>query len=98
MKIRSATVCRENLHSSYNSYLVFLYIFISKKVCDISLSLLCFTYRLFICVFSITGGWTNVTNVVDMRGSVAIEFANQTYVTALDNGLFTLGAPHNEGN
>jgi len=28
---------------------------------------------------------------------VAIEFGNQTYMKALDNGLFTLGAPHAEG-
>lgn len=32
-----------------------------------------------------------------MTGSVAIEFGNQCYVAALDNGLFNLGAPHNEG-
>ena len=32
-----------------------------------------------------------------MTGSIAIEFGNQTYVKALDNGLFTLGAPHDEG-
>jgi protein FRG1 len=32
-----------------------------------------------------------------ITGSVAIEFGNQTYVKALDNGLFTLGAPHSEG-
>uniref|UniRef100_A0A1B6C643 Protein FRG1 homolog n=1 Tax=Clastoptera arizonana TaxID=38151 RepID=A0A1B6C643_9HEMI len=44
------------------------------------------------------GGWANITNIADMKGSVAIEFGNQTYVTALDNGLFTLGGPHNEGD
>ncbi|CAH0384851.1 unnamed protein product [Bemisia tabaci] len=43
------------------------------------------------------GGWAAVDNVKDMTGSVAIEFGNQCYVAALDNGLFNLGAPHNEG-
>lgn len=28
---------------------------------------------------------------------MAIEFGKHMYVKALDNGLFTLGAPHNEG-
>lgn len=32
-----------------------------------------------------------------MTGTVAIEFGNRTYVKALDNGLFTLGAPHGDG-
>ena len=35
--------------------------------------------------------------IEEMTGSIAIEFGNQTYVKALDNGLFTLGAPHDEG-
>lgn len=35
--------------------------------------------------------------IEEMTGSIAIEFGNQTYVKALDNGLFTLGAPHSEG-
>lgn len=33
----------------------------------------------------------------EISGPVALEFGSQTYVTAMDNGLFTLGAPHNEG-
>lgn len=33
----------------------------------------------------------------DISGSVCIEFGTNTYISALDNGLFTLGAPHNEG-
>lgn len=33
----------------------------------------------------------------NISGSVALEFGNQVYVTALDNGLFTLGPPHDEG-
>ncbi|XP_063242559.1 protein FRG1 homolog isoform X2 [Bacillus rossius redtenbacheri] len=43
------------------------------------------------------GGWWRVSSVEQMVGSVAIEFGDQTYVKALDNGLFTLGAPHDEG-
>ncbi|XP_017785674.1 PREDICTED: protein FRG1 homolog [Nicrophorus vespilloides] len=42
------------------------------------------------------GNWWKVTKIEDMCGPVAIEFGDQTYVKALDNGLFTLGAPHNE--
>ena len=34
----------------------------------------------------------------DITGSVALQFGNRTYITALDNGLFTLGAPHDEGD
>lgn len=33
----------------------------------------------------------------ELTGPVCIEFSNMTYVKALDNGLFTLGAPHAEG-
>ncbi|KAJ8958236.1 hypothetical protein NQ318_017379 [Aromia moschata] len=43
------------------------------------------------------GNWWRVTKVEEISGPVAIEFGNHTYVKALDNGLFTLGAPHNEG-
>ncbi|KAJ9591193.1 hypothetical protein L9F63_002264, partial [Diploptera punctata] len=42
-------------------------------------------------------GWWQVKQTEEMTGSLAIEFGKQTYVKALDNGLFTLGAPHNEG-
>jgi protein FRG1 len=38
-----------------------------------------------------------VKQIEEMTGSIAIEFGSQTYVKALDNGLFTLGAPHTEG-
>ncbi|KAL1139219.1 hypothetical protein AAG570_009278 [Ranatra chinensis] len=44
------------------------------------------------------GGWAKVESIKDISGSVAIEFGKQTYVTSLDNGLFNLGAPHNEGD
>lgn len=43
------------------------------------------------------GYWWKVRKIEELTGAVAIEFGNQTYVRALDNGLFTLGAPHNEG-
>lgn len=46
----------------------------------------------------IHGGWGKVDNIRDITGSVAIEFGSKTYVTALDNGLFTLGMPHNDGD
>lgn len=45
----------------------------------------------------LTGGWGKIDNIKDITGSVAIEFEHKTYVTALDNGLFTLGMPHNDG-
>ncbi|XP_045469968.1 protein FRG1 homolog [Harmonia axyridis] len=44
------------------------------------------------------GNWWKTTKIEEIRGSVAIEFGSRTYVKALDNGLFTLGAPHNEGD
>ncbi|XP_078047107.1 FSHD region gene 1 [Augochlora pura] len=44
------------------------------------------------------GGWWKATQVSEVTGTVAIEFGNNTYMKALDNGLFTLGAPHDEGD
>lgn len=35
--------------------------------------------------------------VPEMTGTVAIEFGSHVYMKALDNGLFTLGIPHSEG-
>jgi protein FRG1 len=46
---------------------------------------------------SVTGGWWKVKQMEEVTGSIAIEFGNQMYVKALDNGLFTLGALHREG-
>ncbi|XP_072744572.1 protein FRG1 homolog [Anoplolepis gracilipes] len=43
------------------------------------------------------GGWWKVKSILEITGTVAIEIGNQTYMKALDNGLFTLGAPHDEG-
>lgn len=44
------------------------------------------------------GNWWKATKIEEITGAVAIEFGNQTYVRALDNGLFTIGAPHDEGD
>lgn len=44
------------------------------------------------------GNWWKATKIEDISGPVAIEFGNHCYVKALDNGLFTLGPPHNEGD
>lgn len=43
------------------------------------------------------GGWWQAEKFDDITGSVAIQFGKQTYITALDNGLFSLGAPHGDG-
>lgn len=43
------------------------------------------------------GGWWSATKFEHITGSVALQFGPRTYVTALDNGLFTLGAPHAVG-
>ncbi|KAL1458944.1 hypothetical protein WDU94_010966 [Cyamophila willieti] len=41
-------------------------------------------------------GWTQVKHVKDIVGAIAIEFGNRTFVSALDNGLFILGAIHED--
>lgn len=43
------------------------------------------------------GGWWKVTRIEDITGSISLEFGNNSYLSALDNGLFTVGAPHNDG-
>gem|GEM_PF-4287049 len=43
------------------------------------------------------GGWWKAKSYEQMTGTVCIEFSMGMYVRALDNGLFTLGAPHGEG-
>lgn len=45
----------------------------------------------------IIGNWAEAKLGSEISGPVALEFGTQTYVTAMDNGLFTLGPPHNEG-
>jgi len=44
------------------------------------------------------GGWWNVQKFTHISGSLAIEFGDRSYIKALDNGLFVLGPPHNEGD
>lgn len=45
----------------------------------------------FLCLL---GGWWCVGGFGDITGTVAIEMQNNSYVHALDTGLFTLGVPH----
>lgn len=44
----------------------------------------------------IVAGWWCTKSFGDIAGTVAIEMQNNAYVHALDSGLLTLGAPHNE--
>ncbi|XP_045142882.1 protein FRG1 isoform X2 [Echinops telfairi] len=44
----------------------------------------------------IIGIWWTVTNFGEISGTIAIEMDQGAYIHALDNGLFTLGAPHRE--
>ncbi|XP_071453382.1 protein FRG1 homolog [Hetaerina americana] len=44
------------------------------------------------------GGWWSATCTEEIVGSIAIELGEQTYIRALDNGLFTVGAPHDQGD
>lgn len=44
------------------------------------------------------GGWWRAAKIEEMTGNVAVSFSNQCYVKSLDNGLFTLGAPHYEND
>ncbi|CAG9820081.1 unnamed protein product [Phaedon cochleariae] len=43
------------------------------------------------------GNWWKIIKTEQITGPIAIEFGNHTYVKALDNGLFSIGAPHTEG-
>uniref|UniRef100_A0A8D2MUU1 Protein FRG1 n=1 Tax=Zonotrichia albicollis TaxID=44394 RepID=A0A8D2MUU1_ZONAL len=40
------------------------------------------------------GNWWAVSNFGEITGTIAIEMDKGAYIHALDNGLFTLGAPH----
>lgn len=42
------------------------------------------------------GGWWRANKFEEINGCIAIQFGKQTYVKALDTGLFTLGPPHND--
>ncbi|XP_061686908.1 protein FRG1 isoform X1 [Syngnathoides biaculeatus] len=44
----------------------------------------------------VVGGWWAVRDFGEIMGSVAIEMHNNSYIHALDTGLFTVGAPHPE--
>ncbi|XP_016955186.1 protein FRG1 homolog [Drosophila biarmipes] len=44
------------------------------------------------------GGWWAAKTAADITGTVSIEFGDRCYLKAMDNGLFTLGAPHNAGD
>ncbi|XP_028259488.1 protein FRG1 [Parambassis ranga] len=44
----------------------------------------------------IVGGWWAVSAFGEITGTVAIEMQNNSYIHALDTGLFTIGAPHND--
>lgn len=43
------------------------------------------------------GGWWQAKLPTEITGTVAIQFGDRSYVKALDNGLFTLGPPHRDG-
>ncbi|XP_064305602.1 protein FRG1 [Phalacrocorax carbo] len=44
----------------------------------------------------IVGNWWAVSNFGEITGTIAIEMDKGAYIHALDNGLFTLGAPHKD--
>ncbi|XP_077575287.1 protein FRG1 [Stigmatopora nigra] len=44
----------------------------------------------------VVGGWWAVRHFGDIMGTVAIEMHSNSYIHALDTGLFTIGAPHPE--
>ncbi|KAM8842396.1 protein FRG1 [Synchiropus picturatus] len=44
----------------------------------------------------VVGGWWAVSTFNEITGTVAIEMQNNSYIHALDTGLFTIGAPHND--
>jgi len=43
------------------------------------------------------GGWWLVSNVEEFKGLIAVEMGSHCYMSAMDNGKFTLGAPRPEG-
>ncbi|XP_058497425.1 protein FRG1 [Solea solea] len=44
----------------------------------------------------IIDGWWAVSHFGELTGTVAIEMQNNSYIHALDTGLFTVGAPHKD--
>ena len=47
--------------------------------------------------YNLTGGWWVCESIDDISGAICIEIGPQSYVSALDNGLFTVGALRDEG-
>ncbi|CAI5445090.1 unnamed protein product [Caenorhabditis angaria] len=46
------------------------------------------------------GGWRQIENEFDMKGGISVAFeagSSRCYISAMDNGKFTLGGPHAEG-
>ena len=43
------------------------------------------------------GGWWSCDEFEEITGIIAIEMGRMSYVKSMDNGLFTLGAPHEIG-
>jgi protein FRG1 len=43
------------------------------------------------------GGWWKCTEVSQITGSIALQFGDHRFVKALDDGSFTLSAPHPKG-
>ncbi|KAM9530664.1 protein FRG1-like [Salvelinus alpinus] len=44
----------------------------------------------------IVGGWWCISGFGEISGTVAIEMQTDSYIHALDTGLFTVGAPHQD--
>ena len=49
-----------------------------------------------------SGGWWHIREEVDLKGGINVSFecgnVNKSYLSALDNGRFTIGGPHSEGD
>lgn len=43
------------------------------------------------------GGWWFVSNIEEFKGLIAVEVGSHCYMSAMDNGKFTLGAPRPQG-
>lgn len=46
----------------------------------------------------VPGGWWKVSKFAELHGSIAVEYGEQIFVQALDNGLFKCGNSHGLGN
>lgn len=51
---------------------------------------------MYICM--LPGGWWVCEKMEEITGSVCIEIGPHSYISSLDNGLFTVGAPRDEGD